>query len=106
MNSVQLPVQITDLSSEFNQRCMVVLLKCVLLFLDRGSIIPCSQQILKYHHHLKYTDRQLTNVLTALEGAPAAAPHSIALQFLEKKLYLNFLNTAEMNISDLKHSLG
>jgi hypothetical protein len=41
-----------------------------------------------------------------LEGASSAAPHSIALQFLEKKLYLNFLNTAEMNTNDLKPSLG
>jgi hypothetical protein len=98
---------LTGLSLELNQRCIVVVLKCVLSLLDRGSIIPSSQQILKYHHHHhKYTDRELADVLTALEGAPSATPHSIAFQFLEKKLYLNFLNMAEMNISDLKPSLG
>jgi hypothetical protein len=85
---------------------IVVVLKCGLLLLDRGSIIPSRQQILKYHHHHKHTDRELADILTALEGAPSAAPHSIALQFLEKKLYLNFLNMAEMNTNDLKPSLG
>jgi hypothetical protein len=91
---------------EFNQRCIIAVLKCVLLLLDRGSIIPSSQQILKYHHHHKYTDRELADILRTLEGAPSAAPHSIALQFLEKKLYLNFLNVVEANTNELKPPLG
>jgi hypothetical protein len=73
---------------------------------DRGSVIPNNQQILKYHHHHKYTHYELADILRTLDGAPAAAPHSIALQFLEKKLYLNCLNMAEVNINDLRPSVG
>jgi hypothetical protein len=80
-------------------------LKAVLLLLDRGSIIPNSQQILKYHHHHRYTD-QLSDILRILDGAPSASPHSIVLQFLEKKLYLNFLNMVQASTNDLKPSVG
>lgn len=48
----------------------------------------------------------LTGILTALEGAPSAAPHGITLQLLEKTLYLSFLNTTEMDSNELNSSLG
>jgi hypothetical protein len=102
----RVPFRIISLSLEFNQRCVIVVLKPVLLLLDRGSIIPSSQQILKCHRHHKYTDRELADILRILDGAPSAAPHSIGLQLLEKKLYLNFLNTVEASTNDLKPSLG
>jgi hypothetical protein len=48
----------------------------------------------------------LTSTLSALEGVPSAAPHGIVLQMLEKKLYLNFLNTAQVDNKELSPSLG
>ena len=74
--------------------------------MDRGSVLPSSHQILKYHHNIIDMDYQLTDVLTALEGVPSAAPHIIVLRILEKKLYLNFLKTVYNNASDLSPSLG
>lgn len=77
-------------------------------FLVRGSVLPSNQQILKYHNNLINVDQLhgLTGILTALEGAPSAAPHGITLQLLEKTLYLSFLNTTEMDSNELNSSLG
>jgi hypothetical protein len=43
----------------------------------------------------------LSGNLTALEGVPSAALHGTVLQILEKKLYLNFLNTTEVDNNEL-----
>jgi hypothetical protein len=47
-----------------------------------------------------------TDMLTVLEGFPSAAPHGVVLHMLEKKWYLNFLNTTEVNTDELFPSLG
>jgi hypothetical protein len=85
---------------------MLELIEGVLLLVDRGSVLPSSHQILKYHHNIIDIDYQLTDLLTALNGISSAAPDSIALQILEKKLYLNFLKTTCNSANDLSPSLG
>jgi hypothetical protein len=77
-------------------------------FLGRGSVLPSNQQILKCHNNLINVDQLhgLTGTLTALEGVPSAAPHGIVLRILEKKLYLSFLNTTEVDSNELSPSLG
>jgi hypothetical protein len=83
---------------------MLELTESVLLLVDRGCVLHSSHQILKYHQNIIDVDYQVTDVLSALEGISSAAPHSIALQALEKKLYLNFLKTTYNNASDLSPS--
>ena len=85
---------------------MLELTDGVLLLVDRGSVLPSSHQILKCHHNIIDMDYQLTDLLTAMKGISSAAPHSIALQILEKKLYLNFLKTTCNSANDLSPSLG
>lgn len=78
----------------------------VLLLVDRGSVLPSSHQILKCHHNIIDMDYQLTDLLATMKGISSATPHSIALQILEKKLYLNFLKTTGNSANDLSPSLG
>ena len=85
---------------------MLELTNGVLLLVDRGSVLPNSHQILKCHLSSIDMDYELTDLLTAMKGISSAAPHSIALQILEKKLYFNFLKTTCNSANDLSSLLG
>lgn len=69
------------------------------LTLPSGVTLPRSQQILKYNINLAelVQSNDLPNILTILSGAPSAPPHSIVLQTLQNKLYLEALTSAELN---------